>query len=476
MDSLKISHFKCFDSHVDLELPNSCNLLLCGENGAGKSSLFEAMKLVFYRSRMLPHQLGISGPAALNGIQQAQIRKYNNRRCPQTPFDIIVDGEDYSNYNASQTDAFFISFEDLKKHDRISLDEIFSTLYFPSVVIARINEFWSDEFLQYVNDSLHDDFFEKVHLEILQGDGHCFKVIDDSNGIDECDHLGESYNEAKLDVIFLAILFQIIVLSPTSVAHAKLLVMDDIINSLDMANRGLVAKFIMTHFHDCQTLVFTHNVSFYNLFGYAISNYKNRQPDSWQRWLLYAIGDTRVLVKDESPETVAAIKADFNPRNGNCEPIGNRIRKLFEYLLHEYACLMQMGDYMETGTILRKIIDTDTKKVFLQVKGDKVYSSDDLLLAIKGIANSTPPHLVKEKINKLFLDYDSSPFFKPLVSVLQDMTLFQKLTLHQLSHDQSQTPSFSTKEIEYCFYLLEKLEKVVRELKTINSTGNVYRV
>lgn len=38
-------------------------------------------------------------------------------------------------------------------------------------------------------------------------DGHCFKVVDEVNGIDECDHLDETYNEAKLDIIFLAIFF-----------------------------------------------------------------------------------------------------------------------------------------------------------------------------------------------------------------------------------------------------------------------------
>lgn len=143
-------------------------------------------------------------------------------------------------------------------------------------------------------------------------DGHCFKVVDEVNGIDECDHLDETYNEAKLDIIFLAIFFQLINFSQIPAEHHKLLVMDDVINSLDMANRGLVAKFIMTHFQYCQILLLTHNVSFYNLFSYAISNYNN-SVDKWQKRLLYEIGDTRVLVKDESPETVASIKADFNP-------------------------------------------------------------------------------------------------------------------------------------------------------------------
>mgnify|MGYP003290671758 FL=1 len=475
MNNLKVSHFKCFDSQVELNLPDNSNLLLCGENGAGKSSLFEAIKFVFYRDKILPNVIGIAGPAAPIGGQQALKRKYFNRRNPQTPFEILVDREDYEIYNVAKTDAFFISCEDLKKHDKISLDEIFSTLYFPSVVLERKNEFWSDVFLQYVNDSLHDDFFEEVHLEIQQGDGHCFKVVDEKNGIDECDHLDETYNEAKLDIIFLAIFFQLIDFSQIPAEHHKLLVMDDVINSLDMANRGLVAKFIMTHFQDCQILLLTHNVSFYNLFSYAISNYNNR-VNTWQKRLLYEIGDTRVLVKDESPETVASIKADFKPENDNCEPIGNRIRKLFEYLLHEYARLMQMGDYMEISTILEKIINTDAGKIYLQINGDCVYSESDLLRTIKGIADVTQPEHIREYINKQFLNYDSSEFFKPLVPVLQDMKLFQKLTLHQLSHDQLQTPTFSTKEIECCFYLLEKLEKVVLGLRKMNSGGNIYRV
>ena len=134
MNNLKVSHFKCFDSQVELNLPDNSNLLLCGENGAGKSSLFEAIKFVFYRDKILPNVIGIAGPAAPIGGQQALKRKYFNRRNPQTPFEILVDREDYEIYNVAKTDAFFISCEDLKHHDKISLDEIFSTLYFPSVV------------------------------------------------------------------------------------------------------------------------------------------------------------------------------------------------------------------------------------------------------------------------------------------------------------------------------------------------------
>lgn len=470
MNSLKINHFKCFDS-LDLDLAGDHNLILCGENGAGKSSLYEAIKLVFYRERLLPNEVEIAGPAAQNASQYSLSRKYYNRNNRHIPFEILVDGIDYKQYDVS-VDAFFISCENLKKHDEISLDVIFENLYFPQKVLDEIDSFWSEEFLQYVNDCLHEDFFEDVHLEVLQGDGHSFRIVDNIHDINEFNRLGESYNEAKLDIIFLVVLFQIILCS--SYARPRLLVMDDIINSLDMANRGLVAKFVMTHFQGYQILLFTHNVSFYNLFRYAITNYKN--VGTWEKKLLYEVGDTRELVKDESPDTVAAIKADFDPRKNDCESVGNRVRKLFEYLLHEYARLMQLGDYMETNEILKKIANTDVGKVFLQINGDKVYTVEDLVLSIKNIAEVTPTEQIKEKINKKLLAYDSSRFFKNLIPVVQDLTLFQKLTLHQLSHSQDQMPTFSTHEIEYSLFLLEKMEKVIHGLKNMNSNGNVYRI
>ena len=61
---------------------------------------------------------------------------------------------------------------------------------------------------------------------------------------------------------------------------------------------------------------------------------------------------------------------------------------------------MQMGDYMEISTILEKIINTEAGKIYLQIKGDRVYSESDLLCTIKGIAEVTPQEHIREYINK----------------------------------------------------------------------------
>lgn len=471
MKRLEVRHFKCFEDSVSFDLPNDSNLLLCGENGAGKSSLFEAIKLAYYKEKMLPGGVAIAGPAA-NAGQANTGSRYNNGKYPQKSFEILVDGIGYAQYNSTDTEVFLISCDDLKRHDAISLNSIFSNLFFPDTVLGQIKTYWSNEFLQFVNDSLKDDFYEKVKLELLQGLDYSFKITDELQNVHAFNDLGKTFNEAKLNIVILVILFQMILLTPSD--KKRILVLDDIINSLDVANRGLVAKFIMTHFKDYQILLFTHNVSFYNLFSYAVSNYKF--GETWQKRILYEVNGTRVLVKDETPETVSCIKKNFLENPKNCESIGNRIRKLFEYLLHEYARLMQFGDFMDTSSIINRISNSNSQRIFLRICGDKTYSVEDMILSIKGIVETAPKELIREKIKKKFEDFDSTDFFKQLIPVVQDLTLFQKLTLHQLSHTQNGLSVFSTQEIEYSLYLLDKMEKTVAGLKTMNTTGNIYNV
>ena len=137
---------------------------------------------------------------------------------------------------------------------------------------------------------------------------------------------------------------------------------------------------------------------------------------------------------------------------------------------------MQFGDFMDTSSIINRISNSNSQRIFLRICGDKTYSVEDMILSIKGIVETAPKELIREKIKKKFEDFDSTDFFKQLIPVVQDLTLFQKLTLHQLSHTQNGLSVFSTQEIEYSLYLLDKMEKTVAGLKTMNTTGNIYNV
>ena len=66
MDSLLLHNFKAFKDNFTLN-PNGDNVLIYGENGSGKSSLFEGIKLFYFRERLLRESI------APNIVGQARI-------------------------------------------------------------------------------------------------------------------------------------------------------------------------------------------------------------------------------------------------------------------------------------------------------------------------------------------------------------------------------------------------------------------
>jgi len=56
--------------------------------------------------------------------------------------------------------------------------------------------------------------------------------------------------------------------------NLKLLVLDDFLTSLDMANRKIIAKYILDNFEDYQIIILTHNLQFNNLIKRLLDNDK----------------------------------------------------------------------------------------------------------------------------------------------------------------------------------------------------------
>ena len=75
IESLKIESFKAFKDEAFLKL-DKLNLLLYGENGAGKSSIYDAVKLIFFYHRIKDeHRVG-----ATPEEQRAQLVSYLSDR------------------------------------------------------------------------------------------------------------------------------------------------------------------------------------------------------------------------------------------------------------------------------------------------------------------------------------------------------------------------------------------------------------
>ena len=71
MNSLFLHNFKAFKDDFSLN-PNGDNVLLYGENGAGKSSLFEGLKLFYFQERLLRERIApnIVGQARIDETKQ----------------------------------------------------------------------------------------------------------------------------------------------------------------------------------------------------------------------------------------------------------------------------------------------------------------------------------------------------------------------------------------------------------------------
>ena len=94
MEKIEIKNFKAFKSRIAL-IPtvNRKNLLVYGENGSGKSSIYEALRLVFYHKRLLQPFVSRGASAEVRQAEEESFfRSFNNRKPTGEPlvnFNII---------------------------------------------------------------------------------------------------------------------------------------------------------------------------------------------------------------------------------------------------------------------------------------------------------------------------------------------------------------------------------------------------
>ena len=75
MEYLSINKFKAFSEQLEIATPNRENVLMCGENGAGKSSIFDAIRYIFYYDKMMQEgvELGETPERKLAKMTQNEI-------------------------------------------------------------------------------------------------------------------------------------------------------------------------------------------------------------------------------------------------------------------------------------------------------------------------------------------------------------------------------------------------------------------
>lgn len=482
MEKIEIDNFKAFGSRIALIPTNAhLNLLIYGENGSGKSSIYEALKLVFYHTKMYQNvkKIGVSQDESKND-EENFYKDFLHRQNPSTPnpkvdYTIrfnntpfkLFDITDYQCYMVSNFDLRYITYETngafIKERDVINLLSILSRLYFHQFDIEIFLKDHIDELIEKVNNSLNCDFYEDFIIG-KENSNFDIYISDPNNHLRESDGIRTVFNEAKINLIIILIYFNaILILKTAKTEKHKLLVIDDVITSLDASNRMFFIDFILKYFSDFQKIVFTHNIGFNNLSWSRIQEYGKK--DEWKTYNLYLTNTGPQLYDYNELSNAAKIKDEFSRGFLLPNQIGNEIRKRFEAVIFELAKAIQIGTAQEPRLYIQRLIE-EQKPLYFKKSGGKLHTADDLVKEVDSIlagieTNATKISNAKTAISKYQTDTD----MQKIIPVIKEFKYYQKLVIHQLSHGTTSMPSFNQKEVESSMVLLERLEECVKSIK-----------
>ena len=470
MEKIEINHFKAFGSRIAF-IPTVLrkNLLLYGENGAGKTSVFEALKLIFFRQRLLKEKITIGGtPEQRQNDEDAFYKEYQHKG---DTFDVELkmNGSDFKNINRSAYQCFMISNVDVERvsistsKDVINLKCILKKAFVDCDDIDTFVSGNMGNIINEVNNSLAQDFIETIKIGQENNDYDIF--IEDANAnLRASEGLHSVFNEAKLNLICLLVLLVCIqLLKNNDTSKHKILVLDDVVTSLDASNRLYIIRYILSHFADFQKIVLTHNIGFNNLF---VNQIKDQQKEN--EWLLENLYQTNCganIYDYNELKTSKEIKGEFD--NGMLPPntVGNEIRKRFEAVVLELSKILQIEASQEAKDLTIRL--TNGKPIYIRAKSQKLLVSEDLVSSISNILSSTDNDAEKIQKAKNEIDkYQSNLNMQKIIPMIKEMKTYQKVIIHQLSHGKtSTTPNFVQKEVEGSMALLAKLETEVEKLK-----------
>ncbi|PXV66928.1 AAA domain-containing protein [Dysgonomonas alginatilytica] len=448
MEKLFINYFKAFSEELELKIGNK-NLLLYGENGAGKSSIYEAIKYIFFQDKIEGLKIRTTITPEEKQQQKNDLKSSYNNKQVNNPFQLKINNTDYDSFNKIDYQVFMISSEDILVKSNISLEDVMRTCYFNIGDTDIFLNNYYDLIESEVNLILKRDFKEDIRISIDNSDNFKCIIIDDPKNLRRKEELKNYFNEAKLNLIILLLLFTIIHIAEDS-SKKRLLILDDFVTSMDASNRTYLINHVLSTFCNFQKIILTHNISFYNLIMFVINEINIENP-KWDFCNLYELNNSHKVYQKSLIEKVSCIRTDFNAGGYNITELGNRIRKKIEILLYEFSKLMMIGAVEESKNILSSILND--KSIYY----DNNKTGYDLINDVKIIlADGNDRDLRNRICNKI--DSYGKINHSQLKSILKNLKLYQKVTMHPLSHATIGLTTFTVKEIIECLDLLEKIE------------------
>jgi len=475
MKKIEINNFKAFNSRIALILDNK-NLLLYGENGSGKSSIFEAIKLTFYRESLLYNIIPVGASEEQKNAEEESFYNSYRHRSVNSSIEIKVNNSDFHFFNAANYHCYMLSHIDIsymshkieddkiKNVDIINLKKILENHFFPEFDTEDFCNRYKNEVINEVNNALENDFIETLQIGLENDDLDIF-LEDELHHLRESNGLSTMFNEAKLHLVVTLLLLSIILkLEQNNPASHKLIVLDDIVNSLDSSNRKFMMKYLLSKFSGFQKIIFTHNIGFNNIAEDIIKN-KEDEIAKWLTMNLYLTNRGPQLYDYNEIKTPDDIESQFN--SGLLQPntVGNIIRKRFEADLNEFCKIIHAGKIELPKSIINNL--HNNKPQYFLKNGKKILDANNLVKEIYDIAQSGDSDINKiNSINKKINNYTNNQDLSSVLSVIEEFLELERHFLHGLSHSSTAgMPEFQQKEMEASVLLLKKFEQCLKGLK-----------
>jgi len=398
IDRIKLSNYRFF--HGDFELPvNGANILIYGENGRGKSSIYRALEyLTDKRFDRIADEKNIFCD---EGVPQIEFGFSNGK-------ELIIDSdltELPTGFDFIKGLSVFVPMLDYKKllkvhfttaanADSINVYDMLRELFreFPhkeSGTLAEIRNFmvYIKELEELVNGLLLDETNKLIRFfdADFRIDRFAFAMESAADGrpeqtvrieIDFKDTVIDNYhaflNEARLTALAVSLYFAAIkaMMGTLKDDCLKMLVLDDLLISLDMSNRLKLLDILKAEFSDFQTFMFTHDKELFEI-------YKNRMP--WEKFEFYVDEETTIpkakVIKSFS-ELERAKKYYAEKEYDSC---ALQLRKGCENLLKSYLSpqerVNKYGEELDFSGMLdrAKSKNAELKEILERLDSDRTY-------------------------------------------------------------------------------------------------------
>ncbi|MCK5522163.1 MAG: AAA family ATPase [Thiomargarita sp.] len=366
ISKIKLSNYKFF--YGSFELPvNGKNLLVYGENGSGKSAIYKAIELltkdnftdldkslnIFADNEKVEIEFEFTNKPSLvitsDVKQKPKGYEFLNGLSifsPLLDYKKLLKVHYSSNINGNNVNLYSMFRQLLKNYpinENQKLGDIAKNLTRYLDELKRVLE---NDFMNEVNNFLKKYFNSDVGITSFET---TIELEEDSQKGIPCVFMNVDYkeneiekyhtflNEARLSALAISIYFVAIkkLLGTLQEESLKILVIDDLLISLDMNNRIKLFEILKNEFNDFQILFFTHEKELFEL-------YKNKMD--WEKYELYLDDNAyipNVILKKGQSEIERAKVYYAKKEYDICAVL---LRKSFENILKEYLTNKEQRD------------------------------------------------------------------------------------------------------------------------------------